>query len=195
MSTVITPPQELTPDDVLAMSGDRLYELVDGRLVEKNMSFQSTCGSARIVRFLANYCDSPLTAYVASEQPYKCFPSKPRQMRRPDVSLVLATRMTAELFAEGVSTIRPDLVVEVISPNDLVYDLRKKLDDFRDAEIPLIWLIYPPSKTVEIIRADGTRSELGPDDELTGEAVLPGFRCRVADVFAGLPEVKAEPRV
>jgi len=188
MSTVITPPQELTPDDVLAMSGDRLYELVDGRLVEKHVSAISTHVAGKIARILGNYCDSPLTAHIFSEQGYTCFPSKPSQMRRPDLSLILANRMTAELFEEGVSTIRPDLVVEVVSPNDLAYDLEDKLQDFQDASIPLVWIVFPPVRKVRVIRLNGPISELGPDDELTGENVLPGFRCRVADLFAGLPE-------
>ena len=66
-------------------------------------------------------------------------------------------------------------------------DLREKLDDYRDAEIPLIWIVHPPSRRVEVIRLDGTKSELGSDEELTGEDILPGFLCRVADFFAGLP--------
>jgi Uma2 family endonuclease len=194
MSTITEPESVLTPEVASAMSGDILYELVDGRLVEKNMSAKSTFVAGNVAYLLKNHCRSPLTAYVFAEHSYTCFPSKPRQMRRPDVSLILATRMTAELFEEGVSTIRPDLVVEVVSPNDLVYDLLEKLDDYRDASVPLVWIVYPPNRRVEIIRADATRSELGPEGELTGEDILPGFHCRVADLFAGLPEIKPEPQ-
>ncbi len=190
MSLTIAPPRELTPDDALAMSGDRLYELVDGRLVEKNMSTISTHVSGKIARLLGYHCDSPLIAHIFPEHSYACFKNKPKQMRRPDVSLILATRITAELFDEGVSTIRPDLVVEVVSPNDLAYDVEDKIRDYRDAKIPLIWMIYPPNRTVRILRFDGSPSELGPGDELTGEDILPGFRCLVADLFAGLPEPK-----
>ena len=193
MSMVLAPPKELTPDDVLAMSGERLYELVDGRLVEKSMSYESNDVAGEVVYLLRHHCRASSIAYVTPEQGYTCFPSKPRQLRVPDVSLILAARMTAELYKEGFTSIRPDLIVEVVSPNDRVYDLREKLDDYRDAEIPLVWLLYPPTKTVEIIRADGTRSELGSGDELTGEAVLPGFRCRVAELFGGLPETKVDP--
>jgi Uma2 family endonuclease len=114
-------------------------------------------------------------------------------MRRPDVSLILAARMTPELFEEGFTSIRPDLAIEVISPKDRVYDLEEKLDDYRDVGVPLIWLIYPRSRRVRVLRPEGPPTELGPDDELTGEEILPGFRCRVADLFAGLPAMPAEP--
>jgi Uma2 family endonuclease len=194
MSTVTAPPRrELTPDDVLAMSDDRLYELVDGRLAELNVSTDSSYIGGNVAHLLKGHCDSPRIAHVFPEHGYTCFLGKRNRMRRPDVSLILADRMTPEMFGQGFTSIRPDLAVEVISPGDRVYDLREKLDDYRDAEIPLIWIIHPPSRRVEVLRRNGPPSELGPDDELTGEDILPDFRCRVADLFAGLPDAPAEP--
>jgi Uma2 family endonuclease len=194
MSTVTAPPRrELTPDDVLAMSDDRLYELVDGRLVELNVSTDSSYIGGNVAHLLKTHCDSPRIAHVFPEHGYTCFLGKRNRMRRPDVSLILAARMTPEMFGQGFTSIRPDLAVEVISPNDRVYDLEEKLDDYRDVGIPLVWLIYPPSKRVRILRPERPPTELGPDDELTGEDVLPGFRCLVADLFAALPETPINP--
>jgi Uma2 family endonuclease len=194
MSTVTVPPQgELTPDDVLAMAGDVLYELVDGRLVEVNVSVESSMVAGAITKLLTNHCDTPRLAYVLPEHGYTCFPGKRNRMRRPDVSLVLADRMTPERFREGYTSIRPDLAVEVISPNDVASDLGEKLDDYHAAGIPLIWIIYPEARRVHVFRWDGPPALLGPNDELTGEAILPDFRCRVADFFAGLPPAPIDP--
>ncbi len=38
-------------------------------------------------------------------------------------------------------------------------------------------------RTVQIYRPDGTNQRLQANDELTGEDVLPGFRCLVSDFF------------
>ena len=112
-------------------------------------------------------------------------------MRRPDVSCIRVDRLPPyEQIDAGFLSIRPDLAVEVISPNDLVYDLEEKLGDYRTASIPLIWLLYPPTRRARVLRPEGPPTELGPDDELTGEDVLPGFRCRVADLFAGPPRME-----
>jgi Uma2 family endonuclease len=185
MSTVAVPTREFTPDDVLDMPDGDHYELVDGRLVELEMSSRSSYVGTRLARLLGNHRDPLGLAYVFSECGYTCFPGKPNQMRRPDVSCVRADRLPFDRIGDGFLTIRPDLAVEVISPNDRVFDLEEKLDDYRDAGIPLIWLIYPPSRRVRILRPEGAPTELRPGDELTGEEVLPGFRCRVADLFAG----------
>jgi Uma2 family endonuclease len=192
MSTISAPERLYTPDDLLAMpDGDR-YELVDGRLVESTMSFVSNFVSSNVTGLLKLHCDSPRLAYVVQEQGYTCFPARQSRLRKPDVSCVLAGRMTPGLFEEGFLPIRPDLAVEVVSPNDLAYDLEEKLQDYRDAAIPLVWVVYPPTRRVRILRLDGSTSELGLDDELTGEDILPGFHCRVTDLFAGLPEIKAD---
>jgi Uma2 family endonuclease len=49
----------------------------------------------------------------------------------------------------------------------------------------LLWVIYPATRTVHVFRHTGTLSVLAEADELTGEDVLPGFTCRVADLFEG----------
>lgn len=193
MSTVTALPRVYTPDDLLRMpDGDR-YELVDGRLVELSVSFDSSEIALAIGSLIRAHCRAHGSGRPAGPDcGYQCFPSHPGRVRKPDVSFIRADRLPPpEQLAEGFVLVRPDLAVEVVSPGDRVYDLREKLDDYRDAEIPLIWIVHPPSRSVEVIRLDGTRSELGPDDELTGEDILPDFRCRVADFFDGLPETTA----
>jgi Uma2 family endonuclease len=193
MSTVTAPPVELTPDHVLDLPDSERYELVDGRLVELETSSRSQYVGTRLARFLGNHCEPIGLAHVFAECGYTCFPGKPNQMLRPDVSCVRIDRLPFDQIGDGFLTIRPDLAVEVISPNDRVFDLEEKLDDYRDAGIPLIWLIYPPSRRVRILRPEGPPTELGPGDELTSEDVLPGFRCRVADLFAGPPGPAIDP--
>lgn len=189
MSTITAPPDILTPEDVLDLSDESRYELVDGRLVELPMSSLSQLVGTRLARLLGNHCEPIGLAYIFSGCGYTCFPDKPNRMRRPHVSCVRTDRLRFDQVGDGYLSIRPDVAVEVISPNDRVYEFEEKLDDYRAAGIPLVWLVYPPTRRVRVIRPEGPPTELGPDDELTGEDVLPGFRCRVADLFAGPPEI------
>src|SRR5690349_14362316 len=107
--TLAAPTIRLTPADVARLSDqdDKLYELVDGALVEKRVSYISNIIAARIA-FILNAAYSFEQAFVAVEQPTYCFGDKNNEGRRPDVSLVWASRLPggpthSELF------IAPDL--------------------------------------------------------------------------------------
>ncbi len=193
LSPAPIPARIYTPFDVLEMSDGVRYELVDGRLVELTMGFLSQRLGFRVGHLLENHCEPSGLAYVVTEAGYTCFPDRPGRMRRPDVSLVLAERMTPELMGRGFLPIRPDLAIEIVSPNDTIYDLEEKLVDYRDAQIPLVWIVIPSTRRVRVLRHNGPTSELGPDDELTADPILPGFRCLVADLFAGLPSAEPAP--
>jgi Uma2 family endonuclease len=85
--------------------------------------------------------------------------------------------------SEGYIYIAPDLAAEVVSPNDLAYEVEAKVVEYLDAAVPLVWVIDPEARTVRIHRGDGSVSWLRENDELSGEDVIPGFRCPVAAIF------------
>ena len=90
------------------------------------------------------------------------------------MSTATATRYTPEDLL---------VAVEVVSPNDSAEDLEEKLDDYRTAGVPLIWVIYPELRKVKIFRHDGPAGELREDGVLSGEDVIPGFRCPVCEIL------------
>jgi hypothetical protein len=53
----------------------------------------------------------------------------------------------------------------------------------------LVWVVNPKSYTVMVYRGDGSVSRLRASDELSGEDVIPGFRCPVRTIFP--PHVQA----
>jgi hypothetical protein len=52
--------------------------------------------------------------------------------------------------------------------------------------VRLVWVINPDLRTLTIRRPDRTMATLRNNDEIDGEAVVPGFRCRLAD-FVEMP--------
>lgn len=58
-----------------------------------------------------------------------------------------------------------------------------RVEELLAAGIRLVWVINPQLRTVEIHRPGGKITKLYANDELTGEDVIPGFRCHVADLF------------
>lgn len=184
MSTVEqTPPQQkttYTPEDLLVMPNGEDYELVDGHLVERNMSLWSSWTGGKAVRLLGNFAREHRQGWVLpADCGYQCFPDAPKKVRKPDGSFISFARLPAETADVGHVRIAPDLIVEVVSPNDAFDDVGLRIEDFLKAGVKLAWLISPRLRTVQVFRSDGTSQVLREGDDLTGENVLPGFRCPV----------------
>ncbi len=189
MSAVVDKPKVM-PEDLLKLPKDCRYELVDGELVEKTMAWSTAVVIAHLVRLLGNYCEAHKIGVVAdSSASYRCFHHDPDRVRKPDISLVLRERITPELLELGDIRISPDLVVEVISPNDPVNEVDKCILDYQRAGVPLLWVVHPGSRQVDVYRLGGRGEILSEQHELTGEPTLPGFRLLVREIFRPLEQL------
>jgi Uma2 family endonuclease len=183
---------EVTPEELLAMPDGKHYELINGVPVERKLSVLAARVEMTLGRMLDSHCVQYNVGWVVgSSCGYRCFPWKPKRIRRPDISFITRERLPSEAqWSEGYVTIPPDLAVEVTSPSDAIYELQEKVEQYRRAGVRLIWVLHPEVRVIEVIRRDGSGYRLGAGDELTGEDVLPGFRCPVASL---LPPTAADP--
>jgi Uma2 family endonuclease len=179
---------DVTPEELLAMPDGKHYELVDGVLVERTMSLLAGRVESKVIRILEGHCEGPGLGWVIGPSSgYRCFPWKPGKVRRPDVSFIARDRLPApEQWSDGYITIAPDLAVEITSPTDEVYDLEEKIEEYLRAGVRLIWVIHPEVQVVQVIRADGSSARLRSGSELSGEDVVPGFRCPVDSLFPAI---------
>ena len=183
MSVAVT---HYTPEDLLAMPDGKRYELVAGQLVERKMGLESSWVGGRLHSRLDRFCEEHSLGWVLpADDGYQCFPHDPGLVRRPDVSFIRYGRLSGEALPTGWGKIPPDLAVEVVSPNDSADQLEEKLDDYQKVGVPLVWVVNVKSRTVMVYRGDGSVSRLHENDELSGEDVIPGFRCPVRDLFPG----------
>jgi Uma2 family endonuclease len=112
-----------------------------------------------------------------------------RLLRDPDVTVgidvvyvspELAAREPEETdLIDGV----PTLAVEILSPSNTQEEIDDKVDAYRRASVPIVWLVNPRRRTVEVLRPDAEPQLFNVNQELTAEPHLPGFRVRVADIF------------
>lgn len=181
-----------TPQDLLELPDGQGFELVHGQLVEREMSIWSAYVGTRLARSMSVFVETQQLGWVLGEgASFHCFPHDPGMVRRADVSFIRADRLSLEdARKRGHLRIAPDLAVEVISPSDQSYDVDAKVDDYLEAGVQLIWVINPDRRIVQVHRAQGQSVILREPDELTGDDVLPGFRCPVADLFLAPPHVE-----
>ena len=100
---------------------------------------------------------------------------------KPDVAFVSTDRLPED--REKGSPIPPDLAVEVVSPTDKHYDVTEKALAYLKAGTRLVWVIEPVAKTVTVYRSETDFTLLSYEDTLTGEEVVKGFTCPVAQLF------------
>jgi Uma2 family endonuclease len=177
-------PAVVEPEDLLRMpDGDR-YELIDGVPREKHMGAESD--------MIAIGLGSLLTAFVkanklgltfGAQTGYQCFPNRPKLVRMPDASFVAKGRLPGDKAPKGYVPLAPDLAVEVVSPGEFAEELWEKLTDYKSVGIRLVWVVSPATRIVQVRRADGSITELDETGTLSGEDVLPGFSCTVAELF------------
>jgi Uma2 family endonuclease len=189
MRTAIQTKTSYTPDESFKLPDRDLYELVDGELVKRFMSAISGIAGLNIGSRLRNFGTQHRLGWTfTSSSGLQCFARSPLTVRWPDAAFILAERLTIDqLWEEGWVKVVPDLAVEVVSPNDLAYEVRRKAQEYLAACVRLVWVIYPPSRDAEVFRSDGTKRLISEVQELDGEAVIPGFRCRVGDLFPPPP--------
>ncbi len=161
------------------------FELIDGQLVERPTSKRSSRIGGEIFRLLSNEAARTREAAVyPCDLGYDCFPDSTLNLRFPDVSLVRSSRDADAGEDSGFMSIPADLVVEVLSPNDVIRKVNAKVKDYLTAGFTLVWVVDPDWKHVHVYRGDGTVQLLTEHDEITGETALPGFRCKVGEFFA-----------
>jgi Uma2 family endonuclease len=108
----------------------------------------------------------------------------PDTVRAPDVAFVTGSRLPEEgIPASGFWAIAPDLVAEVVSPNDRMSDVQDKMTDYLNAGVRLVWLVDPKTRTVTAYQSFKDVQILIEGDVLEGGDVLPGFQLALADLF------------
>ena len=103
-----------------------------------------------------------------------------------DVAFVRKDRVKAIGITEKYFPEAPALAVEIVSPGDTANQVELKTRRWLQAGAELVWIVYPPTKSVTVYRSLEEVRLLNSDDTLDGGDVLPGFSVTVADLFPTL---------
>jgi Uma2 family endonuclease len=172
----------------LDLHSDQEYEIVAGQPEEKIVGGARHGGvGVRLIVRLAGHVEANQLGGVYG--PDTTFQIGENQ-RIPDVAFVSAARLPAAGEPEGIWPMAPDLAVEIISPNDLYEKVISKVEEYLASGVQQVWLISPEHKTVTIYHAPTHTTILREADDLVSEELLPGFRCRIADLFRSPSGVK-----
>ncbi len=106
----------------------------------------------------------------------------PDTVRGADV-LYISHERYAHQQSRSFLDVAPDLVVEILSPDNTPAEMRQKIEEYFTIGVRLVWIVSPRRRSVVVYRSPADQREYGDTEDLTGEAVLPGFRIPVASLF------------
>ena len=133
-------------------------------------------------RRLGNFVDANHLGTVAANDIGIITERNPDTVRGPDVAYWSFERLPE--VPVGYIEAPPDLAVEVLSPWTKIRQLRKKIQEFFQRGVRMVWVIDPENRTVTVYRTPDEGRVLHESATLSGEDVLPGFSCPVADLLA-----------
>ena len=107
----------------------------------------------------------------------------PDRVRGADVLFISNEQCARWSNKSGFLDVAPELVVEILSPNDTVQEIAAKLKLYRQCGVPIVWIIDTDLCTVTEHRPGRHPKLFTQADTITGEPHLPGFSCAVAEFF------------
>ena len=175
-------PGTATEKDVIEAEArdNRLCELVDGTLVEKAVGFEEARLAARLVHLVNSYLDkNDLGVCVGADGMMRIAPGL---VRIPDVSFITWDRLPGrESPREPIPDLAPDLAVEVLSEGNTKPEMTRKVREYFEAGVILVWLIDPKKRTARVFSTVDKSTLVRADQSLDGGDVLPGFVLPLAD--------------
>jgi Uma2 family endonuclease len=189
MSTLASS-RRVSSGEFAMMTNPHRFELVNGELVERPMSFKSSEVAGEIFATIREFVRANnLGRMGLPDGGLQCFqevfPEDPDRVLFPDVSFVSRDRWPGEIPASGWLKVAPDLVVEVISPNDNAEDVDRKVGWYFRASVRSVWVAYPETQTVFVRHPDRLDRTFGQGDSVEDPAVLPGFVASIEQLFPG----------
>ena len=178
-------PGTATVADVVAIEAreSRLFELIDGVLVEKTVGYWESYLAVKIVLAMGNWVlPHNLGVVTGADGMVRLFG---QQVRMPDVAFAAWARFPGGKPSDDpVPQIAPDLAVEVLSESNTAAEMKRRREEYFNAGTRLVWIVDGKAKTVTVYTGPEEFKMLGESQTLDGGPVLPGFTLALKELFA-----------
>jgi len=179
---IATATKLMTAEEFASKEDDgNLYELVRGELIDMSRpNGDHSQIQFQIAWLLKNLVTPNKLGWVGGEAGVVT-ERDPDTVRGPDVYFYRIERLARP--PKSFIELAPDIAVEVISPSDTRPAMRRKVREYIASGVRLVWVVDPETKTVMVYSGSMQGVEHDEADTLDGGEVLPGFTCKVADLF------------
>ena len=162
---------------------DRRFELVRGEVIEVS-SPNKIHGvvSGNIAGHLWMYSRKRSIGYITTNDSGTLVERDPDTVRGPDVAYFTDADHFADLHPK-YGEHPPILAVEVLSPSDRANKVLRKVEEYINNGVQVVWLVDPEEKTVRVFRPGQQSVTLTESQEIDGGESLPGFSCKLGEFF------------
>ena len=168
---------------------DMLYEVVDGQITEKTVGVRESEIATLLLGFLGSFVPVHRLGKIFGWMIFRIDTAKDLQ-RRPDVAFVSHSKWPFNRRVPNVPVwdMVPDLAIEVVSPTNSAVDVQTKVQEYFEAGVSGVWVIYPKQKQVFSYASPTQIQVLQLGEELDGGKLFPGFRLALRALFEDDPE-------
>ena len=180
-----TAPKLLTADDLLRLYSEGVHgELIRGVLHE-TMPPGERHGvyTAKLTIRLGVFVEQHELGEITAGDAGVWIERDPDTVRGPDIAFFSAERIGTGPLLPGYSIAIPDLVVEIVSPNDKSHEVYDKARMWLSHGVRMVWVVNPETRTVDVHQPRQAIEVIDESSELDGAEVLPGFSCPLSDIF------------
>jgi Uma2 family endonuclease len=179
------------PNTTTLITGEELAEMGDigrGELVEGRMIMRRPTGwlhgdyERRFGQLLGNFADAHNLGKVLVGEVGVYTKRNPDTVRGADAIFISHARL-ARLKSTSFLDVAPELIIEVMSPDDRWSEVKQKLREYFDIGVNLVWVADPADRTVSVYHSLSDVTILEAHETLSGEELLPGFTMPVKALF------------
>jgi Uma2 family endonuclease len=180
----------ITDREEILMTGEELFhrpdlgpcELVNGRVVPLTPTgYGHGFVEARLTRRLSAYAEDTGRGEVMAGEAGIYIRRNPDTVRAPDAAFISNERL-AQRKSPSFLDVAPELVVEVLSPDDRWSEVTEKMEDYFETGVARVWVVDSKSRRLHAHRSLTEIELFGEGQVLTDEEIFPGFRLVIADL-------------
>ncbi len=174
----------ITGEELAQMGGLGRCELVDGRIVRMSpTNYRHGRIEFRIAAALDAYARPRRLGLVLTGEVGVYTRRDPDRVRGADVLFVTHDTYGRRSPALAYLDVAPDLIVEVLSPEDRVVEMNQKLGEYFEIGVRMVWVADPEARAIQAYRSPTDVRLFRETDRLAADDLLPGFDVSVASLF------------
>lgn len=174
----------MTGDQLARMPDSELCELIDGRIVPMSPTNPEHGHlEARITALLSAVVEKQNLGRVMAGEVGIFTRWNPDRVRGADVLFISHARYERRTKGRGFLDVAPELVVEILSPENAHIDTLQKVREYLAIGVLLVLVVDPPSRTITAYRLGSDPRRYADGEAVPCGDVLPSFNLAVATVF------------